>query len=315
MSSSLKRIMTVFNKDLKENTIVIIILLIIPFMAYFLPFLFSQGKIKICVLDPENYNRQIVFKEVNAVYEKSQENAMKLLDGKKVDAVVDVGQKTVFTYSKDPKVLGKLREVLATHKGPFARINIVNGRSSRKNYTALLCTLLIIMIGLIGNPIVFLSESKNDVISSLMLTPLSYTEFFISKALFAFFCSAGAIAVFIGVTGSFGANLLWLFIMVIASSLFIALISAIITLPFKSVEELMVLTTPISIVVIVAEVLLFASGRPGFLPIQSGFRKILAANIFPKEQIAILISGSVALLAVYIFINRRIKRIKAGGFQ
>lgn len=313
MRSSLRRILTVFYKDIKENTVVILVLMVIPLMVFYLPALFPQGGIRVCVVAPENQRPRIALEDKSLVHEGKQEAAMKLLEDKKVDAVVNVEEKTVYTYSRDPRVLGGLRTALASQEKPLTNINISNGQSSSKNYTALLCSLLILMIGLIGSPIVFMSESRNDVISSLMLSPLSHTEFIISKALFSFASSMGAIMVFLAVTGGIGANPLRLLVMVIVSALFMTMVSALISLPFKSVEQTMVLTSPLTLLAVLAEVLLYGSGNTSFLPIQAGFRHILLTDKLPAGQIAILLSASMVLFGAYVFMYRWVKRMKTVG--
>ncbi len=306
--NALRRIFTLFNKDLKENFVVIVILMSIPVLTFFIPKIFKAHNIKVCIVTSQQEKTTLGFKPSDVIFESCHSNGMKLLDENKIQAVINTDSKIVYTYSKDPETIIKLKTAVSISEAPLFEINIVNKGASEKNYHALLCTILIIMVGLIGNPIVILSENKDNIISYLMLSPLSYFEFIISKALFSFVCSIVSLYGFLIIIGQFNTNPFALFCLVVATSLFITMVSAIISLPFNSVEEMMPVSSPLTLLIIFAQSISFGSGNIAYLPIQSGFRDTFAINVVPKSQIFILLSMSAVLFLIYVYLYRKIKR-------
>lgn len=306
--NSLNRVIAVFIKDFKENSIVILIVMVIPLIAFLTPNMLLDKNIKVCIVTSQLDEVTLGFNKKNILYENYNSDALKLLNDKKVNAVINVDEKIVYTFAKDPVTISKLKTAVSNLDAPLYNINVVNAEASTKNYNALLCAILIIMIGLIGNPIVFMSENKDGIISYLMLSPLSYVEFIISKALFSFLCSVLSLYAFIVIIGQFSISFVSLFCLVVVASLFITILSAIISLPFNSVEEMMIVSTPVTLIIVLVEVLSFGSGKIKFLPIQSAFRDAFALHVFPKLQIAVILALTVFLFTVYVYLYRKIKR-------
>lgn len=309
MLNSISRILTIFIKDLKESSMIIIIAMLLPLIGLFAPSLLS-GDVKVCILSSTEDTSFMGFADNSIIYESSSEKAMKLLNNKKVDAVINPQTKEVVTYTTDPSVLGKIKSGLVSGSNESVNINIVNGQSSKIAYNAFLCTLLILMIGIAGNPVLFVSERKNDTMSALLLSPVSHVELIISKALSGFLSVIIAIFVFLFITDQQQNNFLGLTCLIIITALFTTVVAAIITLPFKTLEQMVVFTTPLSLIVVLAETLLYEMGKVDYLPIQSGFREILVYNRFPAIQVITLLILIIVLFITYIYFYKRVKRLQ-----
>jgi len=310
MLNSLKRILTIFKKDLKESIIIIVALILVPLAAYYIPIMLNDKNLKVCIVDSKVNKSLLGFKENNIIYETTHKNGLILLKDKKVEAVIDIQNKEVTTYSKDPLVLSELKRGVASVDKPLININIVNGESSKKAYNAFLCSMLIMLVGIIGGPVLFINESKNDTISALLLSPVSYIELILSKALISFVSVVVALFTFLFIIGQNNINIIQLLCLVVVIALFTTVLSAIITLPFKTAEQMMILTTPLSLLIVITETLFYEMGNVKYLPIQSGFMDIFSNNKFPVQQIFILIAITIILFGVYMFLFRKIKRLQ-----
>jgi hypothetical protein len=309
MLNSLKRILTIFKKDLKDSLIIIGALILIPLCAYYVPIMFSDKNNKVCIVYSDVNKSALGFKEKNVVYEVSNIKAMKLLNDKKVEAVINIEEKEVSTYSKDPLVLSELKRGVSNVDKSSMKINIVNGESSEKAYNAFLCAMLIMLVGVIGGPLLFISESKNDTMSALLLSPLSYIELILSKSLISFVSVVVALYTFLFIIGQYNTNIIAVLSLVVVIALFTTVLSAIISLPFKTEEQMMILTTPLSLVIVIAETLSYEMGYVEYLPIQSGFKDIFLYNKFPVMQIFMLSGVAIILFAIYMYLFRKIKRL------
>lgn len=309
MLNSLRRIITIFKKDFKESIVVIILIMTMPVIGYLLPGAFQNNSVKVCIVNSDNSKPILGFDKTNITYESSKTKALELLKNKKVSAVVDINEKEVYTYSTDPLVLSKIKNGVSNETGQNINVNIINGELSDKTYNAFLCTILIVMIGIAGNPVVFINENKNDTLSALLLSPLSYGELILSKFLVNFISVLLGLFAFLFIIRQNISSFFAVLLFAIIIALFMTVMSAIITLPFKTLEQMAILTTPLSLIIVLIETILYEMGKVKYLPIQSGFRDIFLFNKFPIQQILFLVLITTALFFVYLFLFRRIKRL------
>ncbi|WP_368487946.1 ABC transporter permease [Clostridium sp. BJN0013] len=310
MKGSFKRIMTILQKDIKEYWILVLIFIVIPIVIFYMPALKNVDKVKICVVSNSNINDKLNFDNANISYSNTVSDGLEQLNEKKIDAVVSVEEKIIYCNTKDINLISTIKKGLTASNPTQVKVEILNNEPNEDKFSFLLCVIIVIMVGLIGSPIVFLSENKNDSLSSLMLSSLTYFEFTISKTIFGFLCTASTLITFLLITQELNNNTFAILSMIFITSFFISIFSGLISLPFRKIEQMMLITSPIMVILVLLELLSLNSNFNKYLPIQKGFREVLVKNIFPTEQILIIGGTSIVLLLIYMFLLRQFSRIQ-----
>jgi DNA-dependent RNA polymerase auxiliary subunit epsilon len=314
MKNSISKIYTILKKDIKVYWVLMILFITIPVIVFYIPSRESTKTIKICIVSNTEAKSELHFKDANIVYSSKLEDGLIQLKNKKVDAVVSLDEKVVYSKTKDLILLSKIKEGLTMPGDIQVKVEIlnINEESPNNGISYLLCSIVIIMIGLIGGPIVFLDEKSDGTYSSLMLSPLTYFEFIISKGIFGFLCTFTSLVTFLMITQEITKNTFALLCMIFISSVFISIFSGILSIPFKSVPQMTLVSSPIMIVWMLFELLNFNSNDKYslYLPIQYGFKRVLVTNELPLQQMAVIAGASLILLMAYLYLLRRYSRIQ-----
>lgn len=295
---NLKRISTVLKKDLKENYIVIFIVILIPIFAYYLPQLNFEPKAKLAVVAEDRFDLSGLKENFKIISVDSPQRAERLLEEGEVDGIVDTYNKSVRTYNKDMKFLTSLKAVLA--KDNSAELNIINGESGMHSYNSLLSVILLVMICIIGCPIVYLSEYTDGIFSYMTITPITYRELLTAKILFGFIASMASLLLFLLGICSYSVNVTYFITIIAVISVFISVLSGVVSLIFDSLESYLLVMSPVSILIIFGLIFIYSKGDIAAFPLYSVFYALTMHNQLDIVNLAILAVGSVTLGAVYL---------------
>ena len=168
---NIKRIFTILFKDIKENYVVVLIMLCIPVFAVLLSNMnFGENK-KVCIIgtDTNNYVERLEKENFKIYNNKSINEANELLNENKIFAYIDLSDMNVVTKGDDYKSLLQIKNVLTERSEET--VNIENIEVSKTSFHTFLCIVLLVILTLLGIPIVFLSDYNDGIYNYLCITP------------------------------------------------------------------------------------------------------------------------------------------------
>lgn len=247
-----KRMRAYITRDIKENYIVVLFMLMIPIIAVLLPKWNIAQKETVAVLDSgqnQKYVKQLEENHFNMIEAMNVEEAKELLEQDKVLAYIDFANLTVVTKSNDYNALNPLRAALTDNTANS--IEVINGNLTTVSYHVFICMILLVLLVLLANPIVFLAERKNGIYHYLMITPLTHIEYTLSKMLFSVISIVFSVVFYILVICRYPVNVSYLLGISLLLAVFATFLSGIITHFFENLEQYMLLGFPLLILMVV----------------------------------------------------------------
>jgi|GEM_PF-6886213 len=310
---SIKRITTLLMKDLKENYIVVLIVLLIPIIAFILPQikLPTNEVIGIVVSRNESNENKLLDSGFKVKEFKTNKEAEQLLMGEKIDAYINFEEKIVYTYSEDMDFLGRLRSSLSSPSNQNfdeIKLNIENANISKISYHALLCVILFSMLCLIACPIVYFSEKTYGIDTYFFTTPVTNLELILAKMLFCFIAFTCSLFLFLYIICGYRVDLVKLFIIVLALTFFASLLSGIVTLLFNSIDVYIMIMTPVAMVLILGIVLMYQTKILNKMVIYPIIYKLILSNTLLIQNALIIFMTCIILLAIYLLMIHNYRR-------
>lgn len=306
---NLKRILTYLLKDIKENYIVVLIMLLVPVIAFILPKLNQLTPTSICVINYENndtYIQSLKKHNFKVIYKDKEDEAIKLLNKGKAMAYIDFKELSVKTNSKDVKILSNLKEALNFNNSEL--ISIENRGVSEISFNVLLCIILFVLISLLACPIVFLSDRKNDIYTYLMITPLTNFEYVISKICFSIFSMLFSIVFYLVVICQSKVDISYLLLVTGELAILAAFVSAIVTMFFDSIENYILIAFPILLLAVVMLVIAYGNNALNKLALYDILFSLLINNKINFIDFGIIGCATIVLAYIYIHFWKRISR-------
>lgn len=292
----MRRVTALLKKDVRENWIIPLVILSIPLLFYFVPRVMSPEDITVGVCGelppgfPFEANHYTIEDGISAV-----ENG---------DIAAFYIPEERILYGN--KSLQEQVEAVAWILSPESTIVEVPVNSVNPAHLALplLLTIVILMGGLIGVPIVIGSEKSEKTLQALMLTPLTYREFIVEKSLFGFISIFLSSVVFLLISRALTGDLVGTVVLLVVGALLFSLIAVMLATPFATVESMMAVITPVLVVILFFESISMLNSYSFPLPISTGFYKSMILGEFPAVQLLVLLG----CLCIILYITSKILR-------
>lgn len=301
---NIKRIFTMLFKDIKENYIVILIMLCIPVFAVLLPNInFGQNK-KIYIIgsDTKNYVERLE-KNKFSVYDVNDINeANDSLKNNKIFAYINLSDMEVVTKSDDYKSLLQVKNALSEQSDEIVKIE--NREVSKITFHTFLCMILLVLLMLLGIPIVFLSDYNNDIYNYLSMTPLKKSEYLLSKLIFAFISTLLSVALYILVVCKYEVNMRSFLIILVSYALTATFVAGIVTAFFRSIDKYILVFFPVFILVIVFMIIGLNEPILYEIPWLKCMDNLLIKNSLDITSVLLINSVNFALGILYLIIKR-----------
>jgi len=253
----MKRIIVLLKKDLKDYWIIPVLIIAFVLFIYFLPTLFSltQSKTTLGVYGEElpglaNVNANIEIKEYG-----SEESAMDALRRGEVDCLYARG--TLYGTRSNENELRYLATLLSSDpcaaQEPEIKIKDVEINSLPPGFTLLpiLLPLAMLLGSFIGALALIGDERDKQIMDAIMLTPITYREYVLEKAILVFATTLIVPIFLLFLTGGFrGVEIILLvriILILLLQSAFFTLLFLSITFAFPSVESAAAVSMPILI--------------------------------------------------------------------
>lgn len=248
----MKRIMVLLKKDLKDYWIIPVLMVVFMLFIYFIPTIFSlfqSGEITLGVYGEElpdlaNLNANVKIKEYS-----SEESAMDALRSGEVDCLYARG--TLYGARSNENKLRYLATLLSfdpcAAQEPEIKIKDVEINSLPPGFTLLpiLLPLAMLLGSFIGALALIGDERDKKIIDAIMLTPITYREYVLEKAILVFASTLIVPIFLLFLTGGFRGGEITLILLL--QSAFFTLLFLSITFAFPSVESAAAVSTPIVI--------------------------------------------------------------------
>lgn len=275
----MKHVAVMVRKDLRENWVLLVVAIAIPLLMIALTSLRTEGTARIA----------------------SYAGSTTAVESGEVDALIDDANRVVYVQSLSPVLSEELTQRARSARSGEVRVH-GEGASSRL-FAGFLLTILFWVMTAITQPILMLAERKDGLHHALMLTHLTYNQYQLAKVLVAFVSNVALLGV---LTVLLGAQLtaagVGMTLLLSALSVTLSLLLA----AFLATEErLIVVNTPLSVVVVFAEVYLFLAQHGDRSPIQEVARGIVAGSPPGVVAPAVVLVASVAC---YAWAYRRTRR-------
>ncbi len=302
---SLSRIFTLLYKDIKENYIVVLIMLIVPLIAFVVPQLKEQNDFRVSVIYSEiDSERYIEALEASGfeITESDFELALDSLNQKETDAVIDISTMTVKTYSKDMEFLSRLKNSLNIEK---ESIQFVNSDVINKSYHTFICLILFALVSIIACPIVFLTDKKDGLYNYLMITPLSYLDYVVSKIIFSTISMIFSVVFYLTVICQYNISIGKLLVVSAVLAIFAALISALISMFSESVDAYILWAFPSLLIVIIVLTVVYSSFSLQKFFLFNIIYQLLLDNNIEWFSLGLLTMIIVLLSSLFLYLQRK----------
>lgn len=307
---NIKRIFTILFKDIKENYIVVLIMLCIPVFVVLLSNLnFGENK-KVCIIgsDTSNYVEKLEKEDFTVYNNKNIDEANELLKKNEILAYINLSDMRVITKSDDYKSLLQIKNAL-TEQSDEA-VNIENREVSKTSFHTFLCIILLVLLTFLGIPIVFLSDYKDGIYNYLCMTPLKKSEYLISKLIFAFISALFSVAFYILVICKYEVNMAYFTIILASFAFTVTFVAGIISAFFNSIDKYILVSFPIFIIVIV--LLIIGLNEPALydVPWLKCMNNLLISNSLDIKSIVFINGINIGLGVLYLIIKRIFIEVK-----
>jgi hypothetical protein len=270
LNQSKERVLALLKKDLYQYYILIFLFPILSIAMFYLPGIFINNEYKLGIVSQQSFQVSDMDLEKYKFF-LSKQDAIKELKEGKIHGVVDVIHKTVDMSDKKTVPSKEIQKAinLATGKSPLQ-----DGKDSEeKNYSisSLIGSLLLTISCFIAGPIIFLGEKTTKTYNAILLTPLTFNEYILSKtAICALINMASLVLLFI-VTNLKHLSLALILFLLIAS-IFMSIISGIISSLFSNLDKAMIFISPVMIFLIVLDFYIWLEKIKPVISIQTGLK-------------------------------------------
>ncbi len=284
----MNRVSIILKKDLKEYWILALVILVIPVIVFYLPINQEAKKISLGIVGNKSFNELI---EVQ-LYQSKEQGIKEVIAGK-IDALYVSSEHTLYGNRGSSDKLHMITSIL--FPGDKIKVTGINSLNPRCLFLPLLFSILIVMLGLIGTPIVIQSEKEQGTLTALFLTPLSYKEFVVSKSIFGVMLTFLPALLFMAITRGFIGNVPGTLVILILASFLICFVAIMFFIIFPTMEHMFLALTPILLVVIFLEVLSGLNNYSLPLPVSMGLYKSMIDGVFPFVQ-SLMLSGMIFII-------------------
>jgi hypothetical protein len=291
-----KRIMVVLKKDLRENWMICLVILSIPLMIYLIPRLIGPEEITVGVCGelPKDFPFEAEYYSI--------EEGISAVENNDITAFY-ISEKKILYGSKANK-----EQVQAVAWFLLPENNIVEVSINSIDPAYLLLPLsfsiIILMGGIIGVPIVIASEKSERTLEALTLTPLTYKDFIFEKSFFGFISIFLSSLALLLISRAYIGNLVGTILLLALGALLFSLVAVMIATIFSTMESMMAAATPLLVIIIFIESTSLINSYSSPLLISSGIYKSMILNEFPLVETLILLF----LIFIFIYINSLILR-------
>lgn len=292
-------IWVVLKKDLSEYWVLPLVLLMLPLLVFYLPLYGQGGQLTVGVYGKPTVQTPFELKEITEI-----EQGIRQVERGELDAFYVPEQKLLYGSELEKEKMELILDFFSEPTNQIRETSIENSLEIRHLSLPLLCVLSLIMTGFIGAPIAILHEKEGKTLQALLLTPLTYQEFIIEKAIFGFVISFFSSLAFLLLTEIIG-NIIGIMIILLLSSFLISLVAVAFGILFSNMETMIGFLTPILLLVIFAEV--FSSFNNYYLPlpISRALYKLMIRGEIPVTEGALIITLSVLIIIIDIYWLRK----------
>ena len=292
-------IWVVLKKDLSEYWVLPLVLIMLPLLVFYLPLYGQGGQLTVGVYGKPTVHIPFELKQISEI-----EQGIRQVERGELDAFYVPEQKLLYGSELEKEKMELILDFFAEPTNQIREISIENSLEIRHLSLPLLCVLSLLMTGFIGAPIAILHEKEGKTLQALLLTPLTYQEFIIEKAIFGFVISFFSSLVFLLLTEIIG-NIIGIMIVLLLSSFLISLVAVAFGLLFSNMETMIGFLTPVLLLVIFAEV--FSSFNNYYLPlpISRALYKLMIMGEIPVTEGALIITLSVLIIIIDIYWLRK----------
>ncbi len=283
-------IWVVLKKDLSEYWVLPLVLIMLPLLVFYLPFYGQGGQLTVGIYGNPTVQTPFELKEITEI-----EQGIRQVERGELDAFYVPEQKLLYGSEREKEKMELILDFFSEPTNQIRETSIENSLEIRHLSLPLLCVLSLLMTGFIGAPIAILHEKEGRTLQALLLTPLTYQEFIIEKAIFGFVISFFSSIVFLLLTEIIG-NIIGIMIVLLLSSFLISLVAVAFGLLFSNMETMIGFLTPLLLLVIFAEV--FSSFNNYYLPlpISRALYKLMIMGEIPLREGFLIITLSVLIL-------------------
>jgi len=165
----------------------------------------------------------------------------------------------------------------------------------------------LIMTGFIGAPIAILYEKEENMLQSLLLSPLTYKKLIIEKAVFGFIISFSASLLFLLFT-VVPANIVGVIVILFFSSFLFSFIALLFGILFSEMETMFGFLIPLLLIILFAEINSSFNNYNLQLPVSRALYKLVVVNEIPLFEGSMILVLCILMALVDGYILRRTLR-------
>lgn len=293
MSISWNRILALLGKDLSEYFILIFLFPILSIATFYLPSIFINDDYKLAIVSERSYGVDGEDFDNYVFLESKQEALQKLKEGK-IHGVVDIIQKTVDMSDQKTVPSKEIQKAIGLAVGS----NVLpdeNNDNKNLNISSLIGSILLTISCFIAGPIIFLGEKSTRTYNAILLTPLSFNEYILSKTAICAITNVGSVILFYIVTNIKHLSIAFI-LYVLLASIFLSILSGIISSLFSNIDKAMLFSSPVMILLIILDFSIWLEKVSPVISIQSGLRYVMEF-----KRLEWLSTGGLILAGIFAF--------------
>lgn len=293
MSISWNRILALLGKDLSEYFILIFLFPILSIATFYLPSIFINDDYKLAIVSERSYGVDGEDFDNYVFFESKQEALQKLKEGK-IHGVVDIIQKTVDMSDQKTVPSKEIQKAIGLAVGS----NVLpdeNNDNKNLNISSLIGSILLTISCFIAGPIIFLGEKSTRTYNAILLTPLSFNEYILSKTAICAITNVGSVILFYIVTNIKHLSIAFI-LYVLLASIFLSILSGIISSLFSNIDKAMLFSSPVMILLIILDFSIWLEKVSPVISIQSGLRYVMEFKRLER-----LSTGGLILAGIFAF--------------